>query len=119
MTTATRSTVIAAFASRADATRAILDLFTAGFTPQQLGLVLPYGTSPDEVTADFQGVNVYIGGTVRELSGADISDAEIRYYEEDIQEGRPLVVVRTADRYQEAIDILHRCGGTYMATFEW
>jgi len=119
MTIATRSTVIAAFASRPDAARAILDLLAAGFALPQLVLVLPDGTFPDGAAVDAAGVTVYIGKMDRELIGADISDAEVRYYMEDLQEGRPLVVVRTADRYQEVIDILHRCGGTYMANFEW
>jgi hypothetical protein len=53
----------------------------------------------------------------RSLIGVAIPDAEVRYYEEDLQEGRPLVIVQAADRYQEAIDILYRYGGKYMAPF--
>ena len=116
MTTATRSTAIAAFASRADAARAIRDLLDAGFTAAQLGLVLPVGAAGD-VTVESAPVTVCLGGMFRKLIGTDIPDGEIRYYEEDLEEGRPLAIVRSADRYQEAIDLLHRCGGEYLALY--
>ena len=53
----------------------------------------------------------------RSLIGVEIPDNEIRYYEEALQEGRTLVMVRAGDRYAEAMDILYRCGGKYMAAF--
>jgi hypothetical protein len=103
MVIATRSTAIGAFASRAEAELAISGLLGAGFAPDQVGIVLPDAGAP--------------GGMFRSLIGVEIPDAEVRYYEEDLQEGRPLVFVHAADRYQEAIDILHRNGGKYMAPF--
>jgi hypothetical protein len=53
----------------------------------------------------------------RKLIGAQIPDVEVGYYEEALQEGRPLVMVRSGDRFPEAMDILYRCGGEYMAAF--
>ncbi len=53
----------------------------------------------------------------RSLVGAQIPDSEVRYYEEALEESRTLVMVRAGERYPEAIDILHRCGGKYMAAF--
>jgi hypothetical protein len=53
----------------------------------------------------------------RSLIGEELPDSEVRYYEEAIQDGSTLVMVRAGDRYPEAIDILHRSGGKYMAAF--
>jgi hypothetical protein len=53
----------------------------------------------------------------RSLIGMKIPDDEVRYYEEALQEGRSLVMVQVGDRYPEAMDILHRVGGKYMAAF--
>ncbi len=116
MAIATRSTVIAAFASRADAEQAILGLLGAGFGPDRLGLVVP-GVEAPGGAADAGPVTVCVGPMFRSLLTEQIPDAELRYYEESLQEGRPLVLVRAADRYQEATDVLHRCGGKYMAAF--
>ena len=60
---------------------------------------------------------LWAGAMFRSLIGEEIPDGEIRYYEEALQEGRTLVMVRAGDRYPEAMDILHRCGGKYMAAF--
>lgn len=117
MDIATRSTAIAAFASPADADRAIRDLLAAGFGADRLGLVLPGATAPGGVPAEAGPVAVCFGGMFRSLIGAEIPDAEVRYYEEDLEEGRPLVMVRAAGRYQEAVDLLNRNGGKYMPAF--
>ena len=117
MAIATRSTAIAAFASRADAEQAIRGLLGAGFRPDRLGLVLPDVAATGGASVDAAPVTVCVGAMFRSLIGAEIPDAEVRYYEEDLQEGRPLVLVRAGDRYQEAVDILNRNGGKYMAAF--
>ncbi|OWK39817.1 hypothetical protein FRUB_05707 [Fimbriiglobus ruber] len=51
------------------------------------------------------------------MIAADIPDKKILYYKGSLTDGQPLVVVRTADRFPAAIEILYRCGGTYMAAF--
>jgi hypothetical protein len=114
---ATRSTAIAAFASRADAEQAIRGLLGAGFGPDRLGLVLPDAEALGGTSVDAKPITFCVGGMFRSLIGEEIPDAEVRYYEEDLQEGRPLVMVRAAGRYQEAIDVLNRSGGKYMAAF--
>jgi len=116
MTIVTRSTAVAAFASRADAERAIRGLLGAGFGPDRLGLVVP-GVEAPGGAADAGPVTVCVGEMFRSLLTEEIPDAEVRYYEEDLQEGRPLVMVRAGDRYREAVDILNRNGGKYMAAF--
>lgn len=60
---------------------------------------------------------LWTGAMFRSLVGAQIPDSEVRYYEEALEESRTLVMVRAGERYPEAIDILHRCGGKYMAAF--
>jgi hypothetical protein len=117
MAIVTRSTAIAAFASRADAERAIRGLLAAGFGSDRLGLVLPDALAPGGAAVDGGPVTVCVGAMFRSLLTEEIPDAEVRYYEEDLQEGRPLVLVRAGDRYQEAVDVLNRNGGKYMAAF--
>lgn len=117
MTIATRSTAIAAFASRANAERAICSLLAAGFVPDQLGLVLSDADASPKGSGDAGAIVVCVGRMFRSVIGEEIPDAEIRYYEEEVEEGRPLVMVRAGDRYQEAVDILDRNGGEYMPPF--
>jgi hypothetical protein len=78
---------------------------------------LPDAEAPGGASVDAEPITVCVGGLFRSLIGVEIPDAEVRYYEEDLQEGRPLVFVHTADRYQEAIDILNHNGGKHMAAF--
>jgi hypothetical protein len=54
------------------------------------------------------------GGMIGALVGLALPEEEARYYEEELREGRTLVVVQAGDRYAEAMEILSRCGGTYM-----
>jgi hypothetical protein len=115
MVIAKRSTVIGAFASRAEAEQAIYGLLRAAFGPDQVGIVLPDAVAPAAGTEATGSTALWAGAMFRSLVGVEIPDNEVRYYEEDLQEGRPLVMVRAGDRYAEAVDILHRCGGEYMA----
>jgi hypothetical protein len=117
MAIGTRSTAIAAFASRADAERAIRGLLAAEFEPERLGLVLPDTLPPSGAMVSAGPVTVCVGAMFRSLLTEEIPDAEARYYAEDLQEGRPLVLVRSGYRYQEAVDILNRNGGKYIAAF--
>ncbi len=59
----------------------------------------------------------WAGSMFRSLIGVDIPDDEVRYYEGILQQGRALVMVRAGNRYPEAIDLLYRCGGKYLAAF--
>jgi hypothetical protein len=117
MVIAIRSTAIGAFASRGEADHAIRGLLGAGFGPDQVGIVLPDAVAPAAGSADEGPTALWAGAMFRSLLGVEIPDDEVRYYEEALQEGQPLVMVRAADRYPEAMDILHRCGGEYMAAF--
>ena len=54
------------------------------------------------------------GGLLGALIGLALPEEEARYYQEEVQAGRALVMVQAGDRYVETVDILSRCGGTYL-----
>ncbi len=117
MVIAIRSTTIGAFASRPEAEQAVCGLLGAAFGPDQIGIVLPDAVAPSAGSEESGPTALWAGTMFRSLIGVEIPNAEVRYYEEALQEGRTLVMVRAGDRYSEAMDILHRCGGKYMAAF--
>ena len=53
-------------------------------------------------------VGAAAGGLLGALIGLGIPEEHARHYERHVQEGRTLVVVQAAQRYGEALDILHR-----------
>jgi hypothetical protein len=117
MAIAVRSTAIGAFASRAEAEQAVCGLREAAFGPDQVGIVLPDAVVPAAESEAAGPTTLWVGTMFRSLIGVDVPDEEVRYYDEALQEGRTLVMVRSGGRYPEAIDILHRFGGKYMAAF--
>jgi hypothetical protein len=54
------------------------------------------------------------GGLLGALVGLALPEEEARHYQEEVRAGRTLVTVQAGDRYVEAVDILCRCGGTYL-----
>ena len=117
MTIAIRSTAIGAFASCAEAEHAVSDLLKAGFGPDQVGIVIPDAAVPAAGSRESGSTALWAGAMFRSLIGVEIPDEEVRYYEEALDAGQPLVMVRAADRFPAAIDILYRCGGKYMAAY--
>jgi hypothetical protein len=117
MVIATRSTAIGAFASRADAEQAVCGLLEAAFGPDDVGIVLPGDVAPAAESEESRPIASWNGAIFRTLIGVEIPEDEVHYYEEALQEGRTLVMVRARDRFSEAMDILHQCGGKYMAAF--
>jgi hypothetical protein len=117
MAIAIRSTTIAAFDSRAEAEKAICGLLEAAFRPDQIGIVLPDGMAAAAGLEQASPTATWAGAMFRSLIGVEIPDEEIRYYEEALEEGRTLVMVRAGERYPESMDIINRCGGEYMAAF--
>ncbi len=117
MAIAIRSTTIAAFSSRMEAERAIAGLLEAAYRPDQIGIVLPYGMAAAAGLAQAGPTATWAGAMFRSLLGVEIPDEEVRYYEEALEEGRTLVMVRSEGRYPEAMDLLYRCGGEYMAAY--
>jgi hypothetical protein len=160
MVTATRSTAIGVFESRAGAECALQELRRAGFGPEQIGFVtrdVPVedagqaelraegGAAAGAVTGGVVGAllgavaalsipavglviaagllagilgggaaGAWGGGMIGALVGLALPKEEAGYYEEELREGRTLVIVQAGDRYREATDILTSCGGTYL-----
>jgi hypothetical protein len=163
MVTATRSTAIGSFESRAAAECALQELRRAGFGPKQVGFVTrdvqvqepaerevraETGAAAGAVTGGVVGALLGVvaalsipavgpviaagllagilgggaagawgGGMIGALVGLALPEEEARYYEEELREGRTLIIVQAGERYTEAMDILSRRGGTYMEPY--
>ena len=122
MNIAIRSTAIGAFDSRAEAEHAVCCLLEAEFGPDQVGIVLPdalvpASSSQEGGTQETGPTAVWAGTMFRSLIGVEFPDSEIRYYEEALEDSQALVMVRAGDRYPEAMAILSRFGGEYLAAF--
>jgi hypothetical protein len=117
MTIALRSMAIGAFPSRADAEKSVGSLLEEAFGPDQIGIVVPDAMVPVGSTEGTGPTTIWAGAMFRSLIGVEIPDSELRYYEEAIQGGGALVMVKAGDRYPEAMDILHRFGGEYLQAF--
>jgi hypothetical protein len=117
MAIAIRSTAIGVFPSRTEAEQAVCGLLEAGFGPDQIGIVLPDALAPTAGSGDAGPTALWFGSMFRSLIGEEFPDSETRYYEEALEECHALVMVRAADRYSVAMDILNRFGGVYLAAF--
>jgi hypothetical protein len=93
MSTTTTSTAIADFADRQQAQRAVCELACAGFVPTQMRLLGPGDPMPE------------------------MEEDEARYYHEVTEEGRTLVFIEAGEGYPQAMDILSRCGGEFVAPY--
>ena len=58
------------------------------------------------------GTGAAVGTVVGGLIGLGIPEEHAATYERDVNAGRTLVTVSAADRYTDAVDILHKHGGT-------
>jgi len=56
-----------------------------------------------------------IGGIFGAMHGLGVSEEEAKYYQQEFESGRAIVMVRPGDRVPEALEILRRHGG-YQAT---
>jgi hypothetical protein len=112
-----QSTAIGAFPSRAEAEDAVSNLLGARFGSARISLVVPDDEDPAAEPREPGSVAAWAGAQFRSLIAADIPDKELLDYEGSLAEGRPLVVVRAADRFPAALEILYRCGGTHVAAF--
>jgi hypothetical protein len=117
MQIANRSTAIGAFPSRSEAEQAVCALLVAGFRVDQLGIVLPDAESASVGSGEAGSITLWVGKMFRSLIGVEFPDEEIRYYEEALEGGQSLLMVRSKGRFPEAIDVLHRSGGQYMPPY--
>lgn len=58
------------------------------------------------------GTGAAVGTVVGGLIGLGIPEEQATAYERDVNAGRTLVTVSAGDRYTDAVDILHKHGGT-------
>src|SRR2546421_7947679 len=95
MATTNRSVIMGVFTDNAQAQQAMDDLQRAGFGPDQIRYsVRKSGT-----------------GITNSLENLGLPEQEASFYNQEFEEGRTVVMVNTADRQQEAYDILRRNGG--------
>ena len=110
-----RSTAIGAFESRIEAERAVRGLLEAAFGPDQVGIVLSDAVTPVAGPEETGSTALWEGAMFRSLVGVEIPESEVHYYEEVLEDSQALVMVRAGDRYPEAMEILNRFGGEYLA----
>jgi stress response protein YsnF len=98
MANSTRSTIAGVFANGAEAEWAVHELQRANFSNDQIRVSV------------YKGDGEIIDG----LIGMGFPPNEAHFYNQEYRAGRTVVAVKTADRQQEAADIL-RLGGAYDA----
>src|SRR5579885_1349019 len=105
------STVVAAFRDRWAAEQAMEALYDAGFSREQMQYVVPgTGSFFEELKSFFTGTPTYHSDLAGSLSEVGLSDEEARYYASEYEQGNTILVVMTAGREQEALNILGRYG---------
>ena len=95
MTTMKRSMVISVFADSAQAQQAMDDLQRAGFSQDQI-----------RYSERRSGT-----GITESLENLGLPEQEATFYNREFEAGRTVVMVKTADRQQEAYEILRHYGG--------
>lgn len=82
---------------------AAASLLVPGFGPVLAGGILA-------TTLGGAAIGAAAGGILGALVGMGVPEDEARYYETEFESGRMLVTVRADGRFDEARDILYRCG---------
>jgi len=73
-----------------------------------IGPVLSLGTLAGAIFGAVAGAAG--GGVIGALVGLDFPEEEARFYESELKAGRILVGVKVDGRYQDAVNVLRRCG---------
>src|SRR5579883_2206027 len=105
------STVVAAFRDRWTTERAMEALYDAGFSREQMQYVVPgSGGFFEELKSFFTGTPTSHGDLAGNLSEMGLSEEEARFYAGEYEQGNTILVVMTAGREQEALNILGQYG---------
>src|SRR5579883_1049339 len=105
------STIVAAFRDRWTAERAMEALYDAGFSLEQIQYVVPgTGSFFEELQSFFTGTSTSHSDLAGSLGEMGLADEEARYYASEYEQGSTILVVMTAGREQEALNILGRSG---------
>ena len=99
MASSTRSTIAGVFANGTEAEQVVHELQRANFTDDQIRISVHKGE----------------GNILDGLIGMGFPPNEAHFYDQEYRAGRTIVAVKTADRLQEAADIL-RLGGAHDAS---
>ena len=100
MTRVESSMVVGVFEDRSLAEQAIYELRSTGFSHEQLGFI--------EHDMGTDAADSIIGA----FTSMGVPEEEVHYYHDEFKAGRINVTVKAANRYQEALDILHHNGAS-------
>lgn len=106
------STIVGVFSDEAAAEQAVNALYNAGFRQEEIQYLVP-GTPG----SFFEGLKNFLTGTgdgganlAGDLTNMGLSDNEARYYANEYNNGNPILIVRTAERGTEAMNVLRQYG---------
>ncbi len=100
MTRVESTMVVGVFEDRSLAEQAIYELRSTGFSHEQLGFI--------EHDMGTDAADSIIGA----FTSMGVPEEEVHYYHDEFKAGRINVTVKAANRYQEALDILHHNGAS-------
>jgi len=111
MTTSERSTVLAVFADRDRADKAIDDLRQAGLRYNQIRLAeRGAGSFLDSFKSLFTGQENVSTNTPDDLMKLGAPEQEANYYQSQLDAGRAIVIVNAGGQPEQALTILHQSG---------
>jgi hypothetical protein len=111
ITTNEQSTLIAVFANREQANQSIDNLRHAGYSYDQIRLV-DHGTN--SFIEDLKGL--FTGHTMATTNSADdwmrigVAEQDARNYQNELNAGRSIVLIRATGSPEQALNILHQSG---------
>jgi hypothetical protein len=111
ITTSENSTMIAVFANRDQANQSIDNLRHAGFSYDQIRLV---DNGTNSFIEDLKGL--FTGHTLAATNSADdwmrigVAEQDARNYQNELNAGRSVVLIRATGNPEQALNILHQSG---------
>ncbi len=111
MTTNELTTVLAVFADRDRADKAIDDLRHANFGYNQIRLAeRGAGSFLDSFKSLFTGQETVSANTPDDLMKLGVPEQDARYYQSQLDAGRAIVIVNAPGRLEDALTTLHQSG---------
>lgn len=102
-----RTTAVAVFDRLEDARQAAEDLRRDGFEEAEIGVSVPEAQSIGEGVANEEEIDV-----LAKLRSLDVPEEEARFCDEQFRAGCAVLTVRTFGRYEDAVRVLRRHGGS-------
>src|SRR2546423_9927925 len=110
--TTTQRMLVAVFDDRTQAEQAVSELQNAGFSPGQIrfaGRGPATGSVLEKIKSLFTGQGT--DAAYNDLVSMSVPPDDANYYQQEYEAGHSIVAIMTAQRLQEARDILARYGG--------